>query len=298
LISFYFNQNQKIKMNRKLFACLAIFLLIVDLGCGVSALPARKSHSKAPTLQANKFAEVSSRIAKGLVAVHNRKRVFNLVKQPQQPSFNPIACVESQCGGPISACNDDTKCKAVFTCVAQCNQTSSQCQFHCATEDWNPEISNLFHCVTDHCLPQSVQNSPMNCPMRQCGKQIGACFESTKCDAALNCVANCGTNGQCVFDCATKNWGPAMSQLIQCVAGECLPQNATDEVGECVMQGCQKQLSGCFGDAKCQEIFTCINACGNSGTCDYNCVTDNYDQAVSTLINCVAAKCMPQPQQQ
>ncbi len=209
------------------------------------------------------------------------------------------------------------------TCIANFAQcTVGACMDKCAA---NPADQLCQNCAQSACgstltacgAPPATSTGPVcgngkcesgetktNCA-KDCGATgpvcgNGAC-ESTESNSSCpsDCKAVCG-NGKCESgesqsscskDCGTT--GPVCGDF-QCSSGENISNCEVDcdPGNQCLFAACGGELNTCMMDSACAGIFTCIDGCGSSTTCQQSCLTSTSSTTQSLFMafaNCANA---------
>lgn len=213
-----------------------------------------------------------------------------------------LACLQSNCGSELDACNADAGCKAFIDCVTACEDFD--CTESCVEPDGEAGLSLLEGvglCGTvNECLPDDEQNvTPADvvaCIDEACSDEAAACAADTFCNDTRTCFATCDT-GDCVDNtCLPEDVTPseAFGAWISCGddAG-CVPNDGADD---CVFDECGAEVLACFNEQACVDAFDCIDACDETSEdgCELACInalSGDAEAALQAVFSCVSDKC-------
>ncbi|HEY4120682.1 MAG TPA: hypothetical protein VGM56_22610 [Byssovorax sp.] len=146
-------------------------------------------------------------------------------------------CGDDSCCDQLEACDSDTKCKALSSCVAACIQAAGSTGDPTACENNCPNVSdmatvNLYNKTAtceetsckQQCLCTSDGTSCGDCETSKCCDTLAACELSTDCLELDQCVGQCGASDQnCVNSCAGQfpNGVTPLNSFFMCLQNSC-----------------------------------------------------------------------------
>jgi hypothetical protein len=129
----------------------------------------------------------------------------------------------------------------------------------------------------------------------------------TSCTRVAACVASCGTDNDCAYQCALRICGPAGQELLDltncstanCGGDTCLDRQA-QACQQCIAQHCPVQTLACYtssceaGKRSCAEVTVCLAYCREDTGCADDCratVCDRGGEALDGMWTCLEDQC-------
>jgi hypothetical protein len=153
-------------------------------------------------------------------------------------------------------------CNAVLAIPGGVTETTGD---GAALPDAMPDASNDDSAPTCP-LDAAMGNLCHECRDEYCCAAFVACSNSTACQSYIDCDAPCTTDA-CKLACIRQNdAGHAIAApYIACGQLHCPGPCGTPDAGACLdcqEANCEMEIYGCFSDPDCDELFTCLAACG------------------------------------
>jgi hypothetical protein len=215
-----------------------------------------------------------------------------------------LACLQTNCGSELDACNADAGCKAFIDCVTACEDFD--CTESCVEPDGEAGLSLLEGvglCGTvNECLPDDEQDATpadvVACIDDACADEAAACAGDSFCNDTRTCIATCDT-GDCIdTQCLPEEATPstAFNAWIACGDLEgCLPDEDGEE-DDCVFDECGAEVLACFNEQACADAIDCIDACDETSEdgCELACISElsgDAKAAFEAALQCASTKC-------
>jgi len=195
---------------------------------------------------------------------------------------DPTTCMQQKCASQISACQSNSGCSAILTCLQNCQDQN--CANSCLSKA-NSQAQSLFMAAND-CAAQCSSTSTPKCGDGQCNGTETKTSCPTDCGSAGYCGDGQCSGGETAATCASDcGGGPDTCGDGTCQAGESATNCAVDcdPTTKCVVQACGSELDACGNNASCPGVYTCFKNCGTDQKCANACYT-NAPAATQTIV--------------
>jgi hypothetical protein len=206
------------------------------------------------------------------------------------------------CSSQVTACENDSDCSALLTCLNACASGDQTCVNTCASQhtEGTTVYSKIGSCMCTTACKTECASDP-SCQGAACGfsfsdQTCSTCMDGSCCSAEQACA-----NDTTCTSCVTSQTPPAScdtnslaNALIQCYTHQC--GTACGSAGKCGFTSSNATCQTCFENSCCSQS----QACFNDATCT-SCVTSSAPAAscssnalATAFSNCIQQSCNSQ----